>query len=112
MAEESRYAVTDPAKPATFCYEHLVGERLLDSIRKSQDDISRIMVDARVSRVEHMLSMLPEGWGLAVSPWKPEPWPDQNRMTFQVKPIPPEGEATPIPAGWQIFRSKKFGPFD
>lgn len=117
MAEESRYAVTDPTKAATFGHEFLVGESLLDSIRKAQDQVdmfdrARYMVEMRVKRIEHMLSVLPEGWGLAVGPWKPEPAPNQNRVTFQVRPIPPEGEPTPVPAGWEIFRSKKFGPFD
>lgn len=115
--DRARYAVTAPTRAATFGHEFLVGESLLDSIRKIQDQVDlfdrvRHMAEMRFRRVEHMLSVLPEGWGVAVGPMVADPAPHQNRVTFQAMPIPPEGEPSPIPAGWEIFRSKKAGPFE
>lgn len=115
MEEDARYAVTDPAKVATLGCDFTLGESLLDSVRAMQSltlERAKILAEKRMARIEHALSVLPEGWGLAVSPLKADPDIASTRMTFEIMPVPPVGEPTPIPAGWEIFRPKKLGPYE
>lgn len=115
MEEDARYAVTDPTKVATFGHDFTIGESLIDSIKEIQSltlERAKTLATMRLARIQHSLSVLPEGWGLAVSPLKADPDIASTRMTFEIMPIPPEGEPTPIPAGWEIFRPKKLGPYE